>query len=392
MKKETMAFCERLNIKYCDELVTYYEKGIKLHSEKGDYIIDKERIIKLNDEYNFFRKWFDDVLAAADEIKKDNDLIDFIYTLAVILEEKASLSIIEMPDRQRLDTDFTPMFSLLYFLEDMIETMKKRNLPFQVISDTLQAFDAEINDYYDIFHRSGMRIYVGWFTLYLYGKILRIGRFNFEMTTLGHNIVGFRKGDDIKVMINGEYVHKKGMLFGSALQDDEEGKFFADIEEKDGKYTGYEINEFGEVTTNKITLEGYTPFIKKGDKILSVHIPAHEPLNDEVNEKAYRDANEIFRKCYPEHDFKAFCCFSWMLEKRLRPIMGRETNITRFQDKYVGFPLKSNADGVKSFLYHIKGNVEIKDLPENNSMQKAVKQYMLDGNVFYEKGGIFVMD
>ena len=46
-----------------------------MHEEKGNYIIDKERIIKLNDEYNFFRKWFDDVLAAADEIARGNRLL-----------------------------------------------------------------------------------------------------------------------------------------------------------------------------------------------------------------------------------------------------------------------------------------------------------------------------
>ena len=39
----------------------------------------------------------------------------------------------------------------------------------------------------------------------------------------------YKKGDDIKILIDGAEVHKKGMLFGSKGQEDENGRFFAEI-------------------------------------------------------------------------------------------------------------------------------------------------------------------
>ena len=100
---------------------------------------------------------------------------------------------------------------------------------------------------------------------------------------------------------------------------------------------------------------------------------------------------DIFKKCYSEYDFKAFMCSSWMMEKKLRDIMERDTNITRFADKYITYPLHSLGNGVYSFLFHVPKVCDPSELPENSSMQRAVKKYLEDGNIFYEKGGIILI-
>ncbi len=390
MINEVKAFCERLGIGFNEELVPYYEKGTAMFEKEGYRAVDRERIVKLNNKYDFFRKWLDDVLSAADMIAQDHDLMIHVYTLAAIIKEDADIKILGLPDRQRLDTDFLPMFSLLYFLEEMIERMEKLGLPYKVISDTLQGFDAEINDYYGLFNRSGMRIYVGWFLLFVKGKLIRIGRLNFEMTTLNEKIRAYKKGDDIKILIDGQYMHEKGMVFGSEGQTDESGKYYADIVEDGDTVTGYACNEYGECVREKVTLQGYEEILRYGDKVINVHIPANEPFNAQLCEESYANARKIFDKYFPEHKYKAFCCFSWMLEKRLKQIMGRDTNITLFADKFSGFPIRSGKEGCMTYLYHTKGKVDIGELPENNSMQRAVKKYFLDGNIYYEKGGLFL--
>ena len=157
MGQEVKDVCERLNIEYHGERDTDDEKGLVIYKEKGLFAIDKERITYYHNKYNIFRKWFDDVIAACDAIKEDEDLIVFIYTLVAVIEDKAPLSIIPMPNRESIETDHAPLFSLLYFLEDMVGDMEKRALPHEVISDTLYGFDSEMNDYYAMFGRSGVR-------------------------------------------------------------------------------------------------------------------------------------------------------------------------------------------------------------------------------------------
>ena len=69
--------------------------------------------------------------------------------------------------------------------------------------------------------------------------------------------------------------------------------------------------------------------------------------------------------------------------------MGRDTNVTLFADKYTVYPTKDDGNDVYSFLFHLSKPVPADELPENSSMQRAVKQYLMQGNVFYSKGGVF---
>ncbi len=388
VEKAAKKLCERLEINYTPEFPHFYEEGILLYEKYDKAITDTDRIIRLNDKYNFFRTWLSDVIKAAKLVEEDEDLLLFTYILYAMIKENSPLTKMKMPDRGKMDTDFAPMFSLLFFLEDMIMDMEKRGLPHKIISDTLQGFDAEINDYYGIFGRSGMRIYVEWFMLFVKCKLIRVGRLNFEMSSFNQNIRVYEKDGDIKILIDGAFLHEKGMLAGSAGQEDEIGIYFAEIEENGDLISGYGVNEYGEAVKEKITLKGYKEVLRKGDNFASIHIPAKEPFSKEECEKSINEAAKIFDTYYPEFNFKAYCTFSWMMEKRLRTIMGRDTNITEFSDLFYAFPLKDSGKGVYIFLYHKEGIVPPEALSEDTSMQRAVKKYLMDGNYFYEKGGV----
>lgn len=393
MIKTLKQFCDDLNIEYNERVLPYYEKGLALYKEKGTFALDRDRLIKFNHKYNFFRKWFTDVLAAAIEIEKDEDLTIFVYTLASLLEGMSSIEetlILKLPDRQRIDTDYAPMFSFLYFLEDMVGDMERRGVPFDVISDTLNGFDSEINDYYRLYNRGGVRIYVAWFALFVKKEMLRVGRFQFQLKKFEHPMRVYEKDGEIKILIDGAEVHRKGMLFGSEGQNDEEGKYYAEIEETGDSVTGYPANEFGEAIPEKITLTGWREVLRKGEDVIGVHIPSDGPLDPEYSNESYDRAKEIFQKCYPEYNFKAFTCFSWLLEKRLKGIMGRETNITKFADKYTGYPIVGSGGAIFSFLFNQPKRIPVEELPEETSMHRLVKKYLLDGNIFYEKGGVIL--
>ena len=390
LKVNAQKFCERLGIEFAEELVPYYEKGEKLYAENGNKAVDTERLTQINTKYNAYRLHFAEVIKAAELVAEDRDMVVWVYTLIAMMAENAPVKYLPVPDREHADTDFLPLFSFMWYFDDMADAMAKRGVPFEVISDTLHEFEAETNDYFGLYGRRGIRRYVGWFMHFFRGEILRIGRLNFEMTTLSRDIRVYEKDGDIKVLMDDLDMHRSGMVFGSSGQDDEAGRYHAVITETPDSVTGYAANEYGECDPEPITLTGYKEVLRKGDSIISVHIPALDQLTTENCESAYSKDREIFTKCYPEHGYKAFCCFSWMMEKRLRQIMGRDTNITRFADKYTGFPLKSGGSAVNSFLFHVPEKVELSELPEDSSMQRAVKKYLLDGGMFYEKGGVFL--
>ena len=389
MNTSYIKYCERLGINPPDSFIGFYEKGAELYKKIGKALVDADMLHSLQNRFGMFGKWFEDVLTAAKQISEDEDLLLFVCIFSCIIEERHELCSMTMPDRECAATDHLPLFSFLRFADEMAENLEKRKLPEDVIRSTMGCFAHEMNDYHGLFGRSGVRIYSSWFMHFLNGRILRIGRLNFEMTEFDRKMRVYEHCGKLIVFADGEYMHKSGMVWGSAGQTDEEGKYFAEITEENGAVSGYAANEYGEIEPHRITLEGAREVLRRGDKILSVHIPAEDPLTVELCEEAYKRAREIFASCYPEFGFKAFCCFSWMLEKRLRLITGKESNITRFADKYTGFPLLSG-DACFSFLFHVYDKPELKDLPETTSMQRAVKKYLCEGGHFYAKGGVFL--
>ena len=393
-------WCDRLNISYHEAIEPYYERGVALFTEKGDFAFNTERLKRLNDKYNFMRKYFDDVLECAEMLKGDEDLALFVYVLVALYEQNytqyikidgENVKVLEAPERERLDTDMTPIFSSFYFLERMIGEMEGRGVPHNIISDSLNGMDVEINDYVGIYARPGMKRYISWYLNWVRCLLYKIGRFQFKPAPYNGSVRVYRKGDEVAMLIDNRMMHKKGMCFGSAGQTDEEGKYYAEIVEEDGAFIGYSVNEFGEGTGEKVRLEGYTEVMRKGDMIIEVHIPAKDPMTPDICDASYKEAIDFFKKCYPEYDFKAITCQSWMLDKRIPQLLGKETNLTRFMDKYTGYPLISSGQGLYAFVFNLHSPVPAEELPEDTSLRRVIKQHLMNGGYIYEKGGFMLI-
>jgi hypothetical protein len=274
----------------------------------------------------------------------------------------------------------------------MISDMEARGVPFDVISDTLNGFDSEINDYHRMYSRPGVRIYNAWFVLFVRREMLRVGRFQFQIKKFEHRVRVFRRDGRVAVMIDGEHMHRLGGVCGSEGQEAEKGRYHAEILRTPTGVTGYLADELGDVREERITLEGWEECLRQGDDVIGVHIPSDGPLDTEKARLSYERAKSIFLSCYPEYDFKAFTCFSWLLEKRIKLILGRDTNITRFADRYTTYPIRSNGDAVYSFLFDQPKRIDPSLLPEKTSLHRAVKAFLVDGGIFYEKSGVILLD
>lgn len=380
---------EVLNIEYAKEFEPFYKKGIELYENAGSAAFDADRIRSLSGKYNIFRTHLDKVLGAAERIKRNKELCVFVYFLCELIREKEPLlAMLQMPDAGSAETDFAPLFSLFFYAEDIIGAMEKRKIPADIISDTLYEFDAKITDYYNITGRFGARSYVGWLSIFVQQKIVRIGRFNFEMKQFNEDIAVYEKDGSYKILPDNVFVKQNGMLAPSAEQGD--SAFFADIKESGGALEGYAVNRFGECTGRKILLEGYKRVLGKGDRVLSVHIPSNEPLDSETCEASYKNARGFFAEYYPEFDYKAFICCSWLMDKRLNAVLGREGNITRFAERYMAFPRRVTGRDVYKFVFLLDHETaKVSDMPENTSLQRAIKKHYMAGGYIYEKGGVF---
>lgn len=143
--------------------------------------------------------------------------------------------------------------------------------------------------------------------------------------------------------------------------------------------------QFEPVMTEK-DMKGKGQIIKAGTKVLNVHIPAGEPLRIEECQKSFEQAKEFF-----EGEYQVYVCDSWLLSPHLKEILPETSNIIGFQNL---FEITETYYRYPQAEQRIFGEVleDKEQYPENTSLQKRAKEYILSGQDLGIGVGFFVQD
>ena len=96
---------------------------------------------------------------------------------------------------------------------------------------------------------------------------------------------------------------------------------------------------------------------------------------------------DIIKRCFG--NFKAFYCSSWLLDPQLKRIIGKETNLTAFADRFVSFPVKSSGNEVFEYVFNLHAAVSPSELNTTTSLSKALKEHFISDGHIYGAAGIF---
>lgn len=140
----------------------------------------------------------------------------------------------------------------------------------------------------------------------------------------------------------------------------------------------FRINEF-EYETSK----------HNGKDYINIHIPAKTKLDVCSNLKSFKDAMDFFEKYYPEFNMSGLMCESWLLSPHIEEVMGGPTNISRFGDMFDLYDIgDTKGEAVFRFVYGFAAPYPpIEDVPEDTTLQRKLKAYMLSGKRVYAMGG-----
>ena len=128
--------------------------------------------------------------------------------------------------------------------------------------------------------------------------------------------------------------------------------------------------------------------MKKGDCILSVHIPEGEPLLKEKCEESLDLAREFFAKYFPEHNYSCFYCHSWLLDEEIAMLLGENSNIAKFASL---FKKISKDESLAATKYVFRWNIKPDEVAGENAetkLQKAIKAHLAEGKKLYQTEGI----
>lgn len=129
-------------------------------------------------------------------------------------------------------------------------------------------------------------------------------------------------------------------------------------------------------------------FVSKGEqKVVSLHIPSDADLTGEKLEQSYKIAKEFFESYFPDYGNAPLICQSWLLSPTIKEMLPKHSRILKFQE---AFDISTTGKEEKGFAEWLFKNpkLDIWDYPENTSLQRKMKQHLLNGGTVAEAKGI----
>ena len=124
---------------------------------------------------------------------------------------------------------------------------------------------------------------------------------------------------------------------------------------------------------------------------IHVHIPAGKDLNsDEVRASlkgSYSKVQKYFGIENPEYR-----CSSWLLSPEIASFLKEDSNIKKFQSFFDLQEGIVTTNGVYRFLFKVPLDTPFDQLPENTSLQRAVKAHLLAGKEIHNGIGFVKRD
>ena len=382
---------------FFEEVMTAYDAGGCRYSDPDYY----ERLEK---EYGCFgEKYWPVYRSAAEKTAAKEPLDRFLALMARAVqdvdkkdEDIRATALLQAPDGEEpfVYNMFTGLVACSQ-LDTAAETMRRRGIPEDIIRDTLTQVIG-CGSSYERRHEGAYGYDLLWWAqLHIDGKLYRIGRLQLELLeTLPFPVLVLKHKDGtIAALADGERVHRDGYVLGSLYYEDTDGAWDAHVEETQDAWFGYAYLENGYIAKERSCYKKaeWEKVLAAGDPVVSVHIPAGGGLTPALVDETLVQFREFLEKYYPDYDYKAFVCASWLMDPQLDTLLPEDSNIVRFSRRFKRMARKSLGDGVFNFVFSKPDmNFDIRELPETTRLERALKQHYLSGKAVYEMNGFIL--
>ncbi|MBQ8408127.1 MAG: DUF5596 domain-containing protein [Clostridia bacterium] len=395
---------ERLGVKrYPARWSEFFDEVVTDVKENGCPLAESSYYQKLHDDYGVLDNLLHTYMQAADEIKADPDCLLFFALLRRAMRDRdkirSDLAALDMPKGEVYCLKYAAIPSLIMCesIPTFYADMKARNVPDDIFEDSIKNAERITENYMKKHNGEVGFSNFDWHQLLYDGRLFRVKRLQLEFPFhfWGVYKVFESNNGEIVALAHNIAVHKDGMPLGSLHFEDDTDSFTAVIEENDTAYVGHPFDEYGKIIREKVTLSKseWKVKLKGGDPVVSLHIPRGEKFDDATVQDTIDYSREFLDKCYPDYGSKAFFCASWLLDKQVEDILGTESNIARFGNRYLRMQYKNPGTAAINFVFNVGGKKftpdTIEEAPENTRLEKALKKHYLEGKAIYEPHGVF---
>lgn len=360
-------------------------------------ISDPKWVVETENTYPVLGKYYTLVLKAAQELQTDKNRYQWGMTVAKYLTYCTVPEVrdIPMPTRDgTLAGDFLPLLILLTLLPTGIEECRRRKMPEDMIR---RNFDHIIDGIsiveYETGHPAINLVYFRWLVKFFKVTLFNCYGFNFEVRALPGDVCVLQNqtnGALFPVFYKGCF-HSSGRILNSAGCPETDDHFCTRFTETKYAYIAYPcINGLVSRNIKVFPKTQYRLVVQTGDMVLSVHIPRGTDISPQNTARSLSAAFRDAAMYYPEYNIKALYCHSWLLDPAFNELLKPGAKIPQFGNIFTKFPAKSTGKEVFGFVF--RRPMPLEALPENTSLERALKQHYINGNYILAYSGIVLPD
>jgi hypothetical protein len=274
-----------------------------------------------------------------------------------------------------------------------------RGIGLDVTIDTLSDLETWLQEYH---RRHGRWNFtrIGWMVHHLRGRLLKLGRLEYLPGSYYHPLRWYRQRGSGKVLAlveEGALLRSDGQFASADGGEVREGLWRARLEETAGSVTGNPVFPWGKALPRTVVLDArdWHEVLRRGDPVMTVHIPATGPMDPASCGASFRQAVEIYRERYPELRYRAFTCDSWLLDPQFELLEPAPANICAFVREWYLHPTEGAAEGgtlQRLFDLFGSGKVDLETAPRETSLQRAAVAFMREGGHLRGGGGVVFQD
>ncbi len=283
------------------------------------------------------------------------------------------------------------MFMAVLFLAGIprIEAFyREHRIPEAVFLDTMADLELWIREYRRKTGRWGFNE-LGWLVNHFTGNLFRLGRLQFQFGKFRYDYHAFRHRADGRVLLlagGGIYVHPDGWAAAGPSPETPAAPFRKGAAET----CGLPVDPTGRIACREVCLKqaDWKCILERDAPVLNIHIPAGGPMDFEQCGQSLRRAPDFFGKHFPEFEYRAFACGSWLLDPQFELYLPETSNIRRFLREFYLFPLPGAAGD--STVARVLGGpaTDLAEAPRKTSLQRVVIAHIEAGRRWREGGGV----
>ncbi len=389
--------CKRLPERWCGLFLEAKEE----YKRNGCPLAERDYYIQLENKHKMFGDVLEAYLMGAESVKGDEAFELFLVLVSIALKERENIRqeiaefIAPASPKNENDIKYDMLTGLLICsqTEYAYNKMKGFGLDEETVNGALRLFAVNGVKGFMLRHQNcyGYDL-LGWFQLSVEGTLYPVEQLQIQIDHKFYcdAVVFINEKGETAALSTEQTIHSSGHVLGARFCEDEKDSFLAGYVETDDAYIGNPYDENGLILREKVTLRKneWKIALKKGDPVASVHIPKNASITKADTQKFFDAVKVFLEKNFPDYDYKAFVCGSWLMDTALKEYLKPESSIICFQNFFEKIHVKSRGEGVFKFVFNRPDpNVDFNELEEDTSLQRNIKNRYLNGAAIYEVMG-----